>query len=186
MVLVALCGMAQASVVVSLTEDSGGVAATASGTLDLTGLSSWGPDSRSPGLNAGSSYISLGVGGAETRYFTLSGPPNAWGDAGAPSATTASGDRFTLVAMMGYFATSTSYVSGSELYSTATWAGSTFADFGLTQATYTYTFGSGAHADSITVNVIPEPATFLLFGFGGLGAWMLRRNKLKSNVELDD
>ncbi len=32
---------------------------------------------------------------------------------------------------------------------------------------------------------IPEPATALLFGLGGMGAWMLRRNKAKSKEELD-
>ena len=33
------------------------------------------------------------------------------------------------------------------------------------------------------VSVIPEPATFLLFGMGGVGAWLVRRNKLKAKEE---
>jgi hypothetical protein len=33
--------------------------------------------------------------------------------------------------------------------------------------------------------VIPEPATALLFGIGGMGAWMVRRSKLKSKEEAD-
>ncbi len=32
---------------------------------------------------------------------------------------------------------------------------------------------------------VPEPATALLFGIGGMGAWMIRRNKLKSKEEAD-
>jgi len=32
---------------------------------------------------------------------------------------------------------------------------------------------------------VPEPATFLLFGIGGMGAWLIRRNKLKSKEEAD-
>ncbi len=32
---------------------------------------------------------------------------------------------------------------------------------------------------------IPEPATALLFGLGGFGAWLFRRNKLKSAEEKD-
>jgi hypothetical protein len=29
------------------------------------------------------------------------------------------------------------------------------------------------------VVAIPEPATAILFGLGGIGAWMIRRNRLK-------
>jgi formylglycine-generating enzyme required for sulfatase activity len=35
------------------------------------------------------------------------------------------------------------------------------------------------------VVAIPEPATALLFGIGGMGVWMLRRNKVKSKEEMD-
>lgn len=36
-----------------------------------------------------------------------------------------------------------------------------------------------------TWQAVPEPATFLLFGIGGFGAWLLRRNKLKAKEEAD-
>jgi hypothetical protein len=45
-------------------------------------------------------------------------------------------------------------------------------------ATYTTTTMS-------TWQAVPEPATFLLFGIGGIGAWIIRRNKLKSKEEAD-
>jgi hypothetical protein len=35
------------------------------------------------------------------------------------------------------------------------------------------------------VQVVPEPATALLFGIGGMGAWMIRRKNLKSKEEAD-
>jgi formylglycine-generating enzyme required for sulfatase activity len=35
------------------------------------------------------------------------------------------------------------------------------------------------------VAMIPEPSTVLLFGLGGLGAWLLRRNKLKSREDAE-
>ena len=35
------------------------------------------------------------------------------------------------------------------------------------------------------VVAIPEPATALLFGLGGLGAWLFRRNKIKTKEASD-
>ena len=37
----------------------------------------------------------------------------------------------------------------------------------------------------VQYGVIPEPATVLLFGIGGIGTWMLRRNKVQSKEEMD-
>jgi hypothetical protein len=36
---------------------------------------------------------------------------------------------------------------------------------------------------SVTIGVIPEPSTILSFGLGGLGAWLLRRNRMKSRED---
>lgn len=49
-----------------------------------------------------------------------------------------------------------------------------------------YAYETIANTTIITPAAIPEPATFLLFGLGGMGAWLFRRNKLKSKEEMDD
>jgi sulfatase modifying factor 1 len=40
--------------------------------------------------------------------------------------------------------------------------------------------GTEATGGGFRIVAIPEPATALLFGLGGMGAWMLRRNKMKN------
>ena len=37
----------------------------------------------------------------------------------------------------------------------------------------------------VQYGVVPEPATALLFGIGGIGAWLVRRNKVQSQEETD-
>jgi len=40
--------------------------------------------------------------------------------------------------------------------------------------------------EGIIVGAVPEPATVLLFGLGGLGAWLLRRNKISTANQSSD
>ena len=76
----------------------------------------------------------------------------------------------------GYFPT---FAGQSELYFHAFLVAMVSSDFdGGTS------FSMGNPTQTFTVEAIPEPATALLFGLGGMGAWILRRNKKK--VEDDD
>ena len=65
------------------------------------------------------------------------------------------------------------------LSDTATWDDTTISGLGLTPGTYTWTWGSGATADSFVINIppVPEPTTLTLLGSAlfGLGVVYLRR-----------
>jgi hypothetical protein len=70
----------------------------------------------------------------------------------------------------------TGYVSGSPLSSTATWNGKTIADLGLAPGTYVWTWSvGGPNADSLTLNIAPEPTSFALGSLGLLGVIGRRR-----------
>jgi hypothetical protein len=65
----------------------------------------------------------------------------------------------------------TGYVSGTALSATDTYSGQTFVSLGLTPGTYTWTWGTGANADSFKVQIgpaataVPEPSTAILAVF---------------------
>ena len=79
------------------------------------------------------------------------------------------------------------YVSGSRLSDSATWDNASFSSLGVTPGTYVWTWGSGANADSFTLNAgvaaVPAPSIGrglpVLLAVGGilLGAKLLERSK---------
>jgi PEP-CTERM motif len=187
--LAAVGGQAQATVVsepgavIDIHEGVGDVVATASGSLDLTGLTLGSPGLiTTPGfVSPADGVVSVGAGGGSfNEYVGISGPasfgtgsftPGSSGS-GGPVGVERSASPFPfLIVPFGY-------VSGSPLSGSSTFDG-TIASLGLRPGTYVYTWGSSpsllAEDGSLTVVVgagaIPEPGTWamMMLGFVGLG-----------------
>ena len=172
----ALTSPLHAAATLTLTQDGANVDLTSSGSFDVTDLTLAG----SAGSNGGM---------VSSRPFLVSGSPNIvsvtvysgtlgsaiFGSGSYVAATSGLGDIFgvnsnTLIVPVGY-------TSGSALSGTATFANATFSTLGVTPGAYTLHWGTGADADSVTINAVPEPSSWLLLGLGGSGlalAWWRR------------
>jgi hypothetical protein len=183
---------AQASYIVTLAQDGPNVVASGSGTIDLTGLSFLGNGVVSAIITPDIGLIRTGPepgpGSAISAYggFTW---PLSFGSGGETVANIGSGD------FVGIEANASSkdvevpagYTSGDPLSDTATYDNQTFSSLGATPGTYEWTWGTGAHADSFTLQIgavaVPAPPIGrglpVLLAVGGLlvGAKLLERSR---------
>jgi MYXO-CTERM domain-containing protein len=174
-----LVSRADAGVVIDINQVGSDVVATGSGTLDLTGLTFEGSGTENTGLNAQASAIILGppAGAPADDYFGATGPTQFGPGSSTFQPTSGSGDLFGPI--IGHIEVPQGYKSGAHLSATDTYANQTIAGLGLAPGTYVYTWGTGAHSDSLTINVsVPEPSSLVMAGaamLAGLGMRARRR-----------
>ena len=177
-----ICPSAQGSYIATLDEVGSNVVGTGSGSLDVTSLTlffNFIDQARTIPMGAdlllGPSTVQ-GFGGAAG----ISGP-TSFGSGLGMLANTGAGN---FVGVNGHFSelfVPLGYTSGTALgVSTATWSQATFASLGLTPGTYIWTWGSGMHADSFTLQIgpagVPDAgSTVSLLGSALLGLAALRR-----------
>jgi hypothetical protein len=173
-----------AGYVVNVMESGGNVVATGSGTINTTDLT----------FNGGGSFAGtqnfrpdLGValfGPTDLVHVDLflgiSGP-SSFGSGIGDFADSGTGD---FVGVLGpqQLVVPANYVSNSQLSSSTFFSGSTFSSLGLTTGTYVWTWGSGANADSFTMNIVssvPEPASLVMLGMGSLAILGYARSQKK-------
>jgi hypothetical protein len=178
----ALCGRAGASIVINIEQAGNNVVATGSGSLDLTDLSFVRQGSTDFGIvGANIGYLVVGPQflGTVDIYSGISGPPS-FGGGGGQIASSGSGGPLGVYGGALELLVPVGYVSGSALSGTAIWDAFTIASLGLTPGTYTYTWGTGAHTDNLTINIgaVPEPSSLVMAGatmLAGVAAWARRR-----------
>jgi hypothetical protein len=187
--LIGLCTpSARAAFVVDLTQEGSNVVATGSGTLDLAALSRLSTGSTPAQLAPAESFAYTGpaVATPVAVYGFFTGPQSFGEQNILVFASSGSGDLVGIngVGMFSSLVVPASYVSGGLLSDSSTYDNATFASLGVTPGTHEWTWGSGANADSFTLQIgpasaIPEPSTWamMLLGFAGLGGYAALRRK---------
>jgi len=182
----ALANASHAAIVLSFQQVGADVVETGSGSANLTALTF--ATGAAVGAQVSPSISLATVGPAsltgDSAYIGLSGPSN-FGAGGGANASSGSGSIFGLVGAAGRLLVPAGYVSGTALSGTSTFSGATFASLGITPGTFTYGWGTGATADSLTVQVgpaaaaVPEPGSALagLLALGVCFSGLVKRNR---------
>ncbi len=177
--LTALPDRASALFLFTVAQSGANVVVTGSGTLNTTALTLGNTATQNPEVFPGFSVVYSGPASSAVQNYTGVTVPASFGSGGSTNATSSSG---SFVGVVGFISDSiyvpTGYVSGTALADTSTYANTTIATLGFTPGTYTDTWGTGtANADSLVVNVVPEPSTWALLSLGaGLLSLTLRRH----------
>jgi hypothetical protein len=188
---------AEAAFLITLTQVGNDLSERSSGAFDLTDLKVFGR--ADPGYSSmvvpSEAETFVGAGPSQARLTLYSGlrGPSSFGPGDAANASFGSGDDVFLLPVVGspILGVPAGYSSGDFLEGSATYVDASYASLGLIRGTYVYTWGAGAHADTLTVNVgsissvsggadpVPEASTWamMLAGFTGLGALALRKKK---------
>jgi len=162
---------AQAAFTVTLTQVGPNVVATGSGTINTTDLHRMDAGSALATVSPYFAHIDTGPDSAVVVvYSDFSGPTN-FGNGPTTFETSGSGDFVGINGFLHVLSVPANYPSGSSLMATSTYNNATFSSLGIMVGTYVWTWGSGANADSFTLETtVPEPATLGLMVLGLLGA----------------
>jgi hypothetical protein len=163
---------------VTLTQVGPNVVATGSGTIDLTGLDSFGSPFSSPEMYPAHGIMGIGPSGTVDLYFGLSGGSFGPGFGGFPITT--SGDSVFLEDFGLDIEVPQGYVSGTFLSGSATYGPGTPESLGATPGTYTFTWNSGANSYVLIIPATPtpEPGTLSMFGLSLISVAGVVRRKL--------
>jgi hypothetical protein len=174
---------AQAAYVATLQQVGANVVATGSGSIDITDLTLDHIQIIPIEVAAFAGYLGLGQTGNPGAVYTgVSGPADI-GLGGTFIPSTSSGSVVAIQGNASFLVLPENYVSGTALgTSTDTWDSTTLAALGVTDGTYTWTWGTGAHADSFALQIgpaatAPEPASLALFGAGLAGLGLVLRTR---------
>jgi|SRR6266403_3281088 len=169
---------ARANFIATINQVGTNVDVTGSGTIDLTALSFITPAAAGAAILPSGAYLVLATGNVAV-YTGFSGP-TSFGSGGVTFASSTGGNAVGIAGHDGELFVPEGYVSGTSLSATSMYSNATFASLGITPGTYTWTWGTGVHADSFTLQIgaagVPDGgSTVSLLGCALLGLAALRR-----------
>jgi hypothetical protein len=183
--LTTLGGPASAGLVIDISQVGSNVVTKGIGSIDLTDLTRLGDGAAFPYVEGEMGTVAVGaLPFGDFNVFGVVAGPKSFGTGGPFAASSGTGDTFGVEGSGGFVAPvillPTDYVSGSEIQASGTYLNTTIAGLGLTPGTYSYTWGTGADADSLTINIsgVPEPSSLVMAGIAalaGLGLLAQRR-----------
>ena len=166
---------ASAPMVVTISEVGSDVVMSASGTVDLSGLtlaqSDFGPiGGGGLGINT-ATFICGSNSSYGSTYSGFTSVPSNFGSGSGGGNNSASGDIFGIIYQgtpPHFLVVPTGYTSGANISSTQTFTGTTLSTLGLTNGTYTYTW-SGGSIDVVVGGPAPTPTPTPSTGAVGAG-----------------
>jgi hypothetical protein len=175
----------QAGYVVVLQQEAGGVVATGSGSIDLTGLTFLGATSGTGAVAVpNKAIIATGAPSDIDGYTGFTGPtsfgPGFGRFSNVPLATGDDVEIFGNPDQLGQpeLFVPHNYVNDTPLSDTAPYNGESFSSIGATPGTYEWKWGTGPD-QNFTLDVVPEPSTWIMMlaGFAGLGVVSYRQTR---------
>jgi hypothetical protein len=167
---------------VTLAQVGPNVVATGSGTIDLTGLTSFGSTAAGSEMYPANGILGIGPFGNVDLYSGSSGP-SSFGPGFGGFASAASGDSVFLEDFGLSLEVPQGYVSGTSLSGSATYSG-TLASLNVTPGTYIWTWDSGANSYVLNIpraTPVPEPGTLSLLALTlGSVALLSRRRRSRT------
>jgi hypothetical protein len=166
---------------VTIYESSSNVVMSASGTVNLDGLtlvsSSVGPFGNG-GLGISSATVVCGASGTSgSSYSGFTSVPSNFGSGSGLPHSSGAGQSFGVIMNMAppyLLIVPTGYTSGTNISSSQTFTGQTLSSLGLTNGTYTYTWSGGSIDVVVGIGLGgPTPTPTPTSVGGGIGAWYL-------------
>ena len=170
---------AQAAYTVALTQVGTNVLATGRGSIDLTDLTYFETDSTPPEIQPNAALIATGALSSADIYRGISGT-TFFGSGLDTVATISSGDIVGVKGSFGILAVPSGY-TGGPLSDTAIYSGASLTSLGVTPGSYVWTWGTGEHADTFTLDVprgstpVPEPSGLIVLPLSLAGVLVARR-----------